>query len=159
MKSLLLSTIFLFAGTALFSQSIPVGPTKHISLGTYSASAEKNGIPNQTFSTTDTADQYILRATGGSIHPVIDGGYVFGTSYYFDVNTSTLYFVTDETGLHFDAVGSATITDLIFWVAKKYINGAADNIDVKVSDVGPDSMPTTLLGSATMSMQDIDSSS
>jgi hypothetical protein len=159
MKSLLLSTIFLFAGTALFSQTIPVGPSKVINYNSTSVSAERNGIPNQTFSTVDTADEYIVRATGAQIVPVTDGGYAFGTSYYYDVNTATLYFVTDECGLEFDAVGSATITDLIFWSARKYINGAPDNLNAKVYDAGPDSMPSNLLGSESMSMQDVDTSS
>jgi len=156
MKSLLLSTVFFFAGTALFGQSLPAFQTKLISLSPASVSAARNGIPNQTSSTVDTADQYILRATGGSYSPVLDGGYVFGTSYYYDSTTATLYPVTDETGLEFDAVGSATITDLIFWAGHKYINGAPDDLDAKVYDVGPDSMPTNLLATATMSMQDVD---
>ena len=156
MKSLLLSTVFLFAGTALFSQSIPLSQPKVLSLPSSSVSAARNGIPNQTFSTTDTADQYILRATGGRIYPMPDGGYAFGTGYYLDPNSSTVVSFTDETGLEFDAVGSATVTDLLFWAGIKYINGAADNINAKVYDAGPDSMPSNLLGSASMSMQDVD---
>jgi hypothetical protein len=156
MKSLLLSTVFFFAGTALFSQSIPVGQVKLVSLGSSSASAEKNGTPNQTFSTIDTADQYILRATGGTFYLAPNGGYAFGTGYYFDTQSSTLVPFTDESGLEFDAVGSATVTDLIFWAGAKYINGAPDNINAKIYDIGPDSMPVNLLGTASMSMQDVD---
>src|SRR5436190_2098313 len=112
MKSLLLSTVLFIAGTALFGQSLPVNQPKLIKLGPAAASAARYGLPNQTSSTVDTADQYITRATGGSSSPVLDGGYVFGTSYYYDSGTAAYYFVTDETGLEFDAVGNATITDL-----------------------------------------------
>src|SRR6187431_1082219 len=140
MKSLLLSTVFLFAGTALFSQSLPVNQPIQIDLGATAPSAAKNSMPNQTASLVDTADEYILRATAGTFYGASGGGYVFGTSWYYDSASTAYYFVIDETGLHFDAVGSATITDLIFWAGAKYINGAPDNITAKVYSVDVDSM-------------------
>jgi len=157
MKSLLLSIVCLFAGTTLYSQSLQVNQPLHIDISTPAASAAKNANPNnQTTSVTDTADEYILRATGGTLYSGTGGGYVFGTSYYYDTATTTLYFVTDETGLEFDAVGSATVTDLIFWAGAKYINGAADDLAVNVYDAGTDSMPSNLLTSETLNMANVD---
>jgi len=155
MKSLLLSIVFFFAGTALFSQSLPVKQPLHIDLGSSNLNAARNGNPNQTTSVIDTADEYILRATSGTFYGAQGGGYVFGTSWYYDSASAQLYSVTDETGLEFDAVGSATITDLIFWAGGKYINGSAD-INAKVYDVDADSMPSNLLGTGTINMTDVD---
>jgi hypothetical protein len=154
MKSLLLSTVFLFAGTALFSQSIPVKQPLQIDITGIAPSAAKYSMPNQTTSLIDTADEYIVRATGGTFYLGPNGGYAFGTGYYDD--GSTVQFLSDETGLHFDAVGSAEITDLIFWAGAKYINGAADNVTAKIYSTDVDSMPLNLLGSESISINDID---
>ncbi|CAN5484257.1 hypothetical protein BH11BAC1_BH11BAC1_11330 [soil metagenome] len=154
MKSILLSTIFVTAGIALSAQTLPV---KLNSLQpVYTA---RFGGQNQITSTVDTVDIYVLRATSGSFYQSQDGGYIFGTSYYFD-GSSGLYFpVTDETGIGFDAIGNAVVTDILFWAGAKQITGNPDNINGKIYEVGSDSMPTaTLLGSGTMSMQDVDTS-
>ena len=158
MKSLLLSIACLIAGTTVFSQSLPVGQPQILNIGTHDASAAKNANPNQTSSIIDTADEYLIRATGARLYSGIDGGYVFGTSYFYDSASQQLFPVTDESGIEFDAIGSATITDLLIWCATKYINGAADDITAKVYDVDPDSMPLNELGNATINMQDVDSS-
>ena len=156
MKSFLLSIACLFTGTTLFSQSLQIKQPLHIELGTPATSAARNANPNQSANVIDTADEYIIRATSGTLYGASGGGYVFGTSYYYDTGTAALYPVTDETGLEFDAVGNATITDLLFWTGAKYINGNADDINAYVYDAGPDSMPTNLLATATMSMADVD---
>jgi hypothetical protein len=153
MKSTLLSTIFFFAGAALFAQPLSVKMNNR-----QPSFQVRNGYSNQLTSTTDTVDIYIMRATGGTFYQSQDGGYIFGTSYYYDGSSGSFFPVTDETGLHYDGIGNATVTDILFWAGAKQITGSADDITGKIYSVGADSMPVTLLGSGTMSMTDVDTS-
>ena len=153
MKTILFSTVLFFSLTASFAQLLPVS----LSNRQPQFSAETKN-PFRFTSTSDTIDVYVLRATGGTFYQSQDGGYIFGTSYYYD-GSSGLYFpVTDETGIGFDGIGNATVTDILFWAGAKQITGNADNITGKIYSAGSDSMPVTLLGSGTMSMQDVDTS-
>lgn len=157
MKSLLLSVVSVFAGASLFAQTPAMKQPVLLDIHkSQVVNGMRNGVGNQITSVTDTADQYIMRATGGTFYSSQDGGYVFGTSYFYDTTTVAYYPITAETGLHFDAVGSATVTDLIFWAGAKYINGTADDITVNVYDAGTDSMPNNLLGYGSMNLADVD---
>ncbi|MEO8088576.1 MAG: T9SS type A sorting domain-containing protein [Bacteroidota bacterium] len=153
MKSILLSTIFVTAGIALSAQTLPVKLSSR--QPNYAA---RNGGQNETTSIVDTVDVYILRATSGSFYQGQDGGYIFGTSYFFDTTSGMFFPVTDESGIGFDGIGNADVTDILFWAGAKQITGNPDSITGKIYAAGPDSMPTTLLGSGTMSMQDVDTS-
>lgn len=153
MKSKLLLVILFFSGVSLFAQQLPAKLNHRQPQFT-----ARNVSPNQLTSVTDTVDVYILRATGGTFYQSQDGGYIFGTSYYYDGSTMTYYPVSDETGIGFDAIGNATVTDILFWAGSKYITGTPEDITGKIYSAGPDSMPTTMLASGTMSIQDVDTS-
>jgi hypothetical protein len=153
MKSQTLSALFIFMCTAVFAQTLPVQLSVR-----QPGTLNFNPVPGHSSSVTDTVDVYIMRATSGSFYQSQDGGYIFGTSYYYDGGSASYFPITDETGIGFDAIGSAVVTDILFWAGAKYITGNADNITGKVYEAGTDSMPTTLLGSGTMSMQDVDTS-
>jgi hypothetical protein len=153
MKSLLLSTVFFFASMCMFAQSLSV--KLHGRQPNYAA---RMGNPDHTNSTSDTIDVYILRATGATFYQASGGGYVFGTSFVYDTSSTLFFPVTDETGLDFDGIGSATVTDILFFAGAKHIMGNPDNITGRIYTVGSDSMPVTEVGSGIMSMQDVDTS-
>jgi hypothetical protein len=153
MKSFLLAATLISISLSLFAQSLSVKMNSR-----QPASIARVVSPEGLLSVTDTADIYILRATGGTFYGAQGGGYVFGTSYLYDTSTAAYYPVTDETGIEFDGIGNATVTDLLFWAGAKTITGSTDDITGKVYNVGTDSMPTTLVGSGTMNMADVDTS-
>ncbi len=153
MKQLILIAFFLFTSATMFAQSLSVKLNSRQPNFT-----ARNGSLNQVTSTVDTVNIYVNRATGGTFYGSPDGGYVFGTSYFLDTSTATLYPVTDETGIEFDGIGNATVTDILFWAGAKQITGTPDIVTGKIYTVGADSMPVTLLGSGTINMMDIDTS-
>lgn len=109
--------------------------------------------PPASFFSTDTLSQYFDRAKGATLFNAQGGGYVFGTSYYFQA--PNIVPVSDETGLHYDGVANAFVTELLFWAGSTTINGTADNITGNVYSAGADSMPLALLSSGTVNMNDI----
>lgn len=102
---------------------------------------------NTVLNYTDTIDDYLLRATGFYALTAGSSGYVLGTSN-----------VTTETGCHYTSVGNARVTDLFVYFTDKYIMNTADNITCTVYQAGPDSMPTTVLGTGSFSVSLIDTS-
>ncbi len=151
MKSILFTSFLAIASFNISAQTLPVKLNK-----VQPNYVQGNASPGQLTSTTDTIDVYILRATSGTFYQSLDGGYIFGTSYYYDGSSGQYFPVSDETGIGFDAIGNANVTDILFWAGAKQITGNADSITGKVYAVGVDSMPTTLLGSGRMSMLDVD---
>lgn len=99
----------------------------------------------------DTLDQYFLRSTGYLLQTALYGGYAMGTGYFYYIPTGTIQPATTETGMHFDGIGNATITELLIWFGAVNINGAPDVVTAKVYAAGVDSMPVNpVLGSSSL---------
>lgn len=134
--SFLLATLVV---TGLSAQTVEItGAAKKDLTRVFSASNKVN--------TPDTLTVYLDRATAFYILTAGASGYVLGTS---DVSS--------ETGQHYDAVGNALVNEaMVYFVHKEIMGGTADDITVNVYNVGPDSLPTTLLGDGTVNANDAD---
>lgn len=94
----------------------------------------------------DTLDQYLLRAGSAVLHTSQQGGFAMGTGYFYYFPTQTNQPISTETAMHFDAVGNATVTEVIVWFGSVTIDGTPDFISAKVYSSAADSMPVTQLG-------------
>jgi len=155
MKKLLLINFLLFSSITIFAQLSPAN-LKSKPLNTITTSY---GGFNHVLLTDTVISKYADRANAAYLYQgqAPDLGYIFGTYYFF--NNPNYFAVTAESGIGFDAVMDANIIDVLFWAGKKYINGNADSITMKIYSTGADSMPVSLLASGRMSMADVDTSS
>ncbi len=150
MKKIYFAGLLLMAGLTLNAQGLVPVLTETYKLN-------KPGSQNS-IQTVDTLTQYLDRASAATIYSSTDGGYVFGTSYFYDTTSQSFFPITDETGIHYDAVANASVTELLFWAGKGIINGTAENITGNVYDVGSDSMPVNLISTSSISMNDVQAS-
>lgn len=147
MKKIYLTGLSIFAGFSLFAQGLVPVLSENFKL------AKTPSLPS--VQSVDTLFQYLDRASSATIYSSTDGGYVFGTSYVFDTATQSYFPVTDETGMHYDAVANSSVTEILFWAGKSIINGTAENITGNVYTVGTDSMPVNLISNGSISMNDV----
>lgn len=101
----------------------------------------------------DTIQDYLFRASGAVMYGSQDGGYVMGTGYYD--NQGTLVAISEATANHYDAVGSARVTEILAWFGDVTITGAADNVTGNVYAVNADTTPGVLLGMGTVTTADL----
>lgn len=97
----------------------------------------------------DTIEDYLNRASGAVMYGSQDGGYVMGTG-YFD-NMGTLVPVTDGTGMHYTGIANARVTEVLTWFGDVTQTATADDVFARVYSVNPDTTPSALLGSGTLS--------
>lgn len=146
MRKILLALISLSLTGAAFAQSaFQINPVI------------KNSIPKSTGNkilSIDTLDQYYQRASGFYIYGSQDGGYVYGTG-AFD-NSGTLIPISDATGCHYDAIGNASVNEILLWVAAKEVVGTADSVAVTIYSVNADTSANLSLGSINISINDLD---
>lgn len=100
----------------------------------------------------DTLSYYIDRATGFSIFDA-EYGYVFGMASAQNVR------ISDMTGLQFDSYGQLEVLSVWVWMGRKEIVDGSDNIYVELYDIGPDSLPQTLISRGVMNMAFVDTAS
>ncbi|MBI2967414.1 MAG: T9SS type A sorting domain-containing protein [Bacteroidetes bacterium] len=99
---------------------------------------------------TDTLFQYLERSSALYIITA-QKGYFFGTGWQSSLKIST------ETADHYDGVGNASVTEVLFLAAAKNIIAGADSISAKVYAAGADSMPSgAAIGTGKKSMAAVD---
>jgi type IX secretion system substrate protein len=145
MKKTVLTIISIVAANFLFAQSI--APNAII---IKSIAKPKQQNSQMSVMVLDTLDQYYQRATSFYIYGSLDGGYVYGTGLYTGLPLS------DETACHYDGIGNATVTELLLYAAAKHIVGTADSITAKVYTVNADTSANATLGTANLSLDDLD---
>lgn len=95
----------------------------------------------------DTIWTYYDRATTFHIYSVTGGGYIFGNNTHYT-----------ESAMNYDGIANADVTEVLFWVGAKWIEGTADDLTVNVYEASNDTTPGTVLGSTTVGMDVIDTS-
>lgn len=105
----------------------------------------------------DTLEDYLFRASGAFLFGSQDGGYVMGNG-YFD-NMGTLIQITDGTGMHYDGVANARVTEVLTWFGAVDITGTPDNVTGSVYSVNADTTPNQLLATGTVTTTDLVGSS
>ncbi|HKR05882.1 MAG TPA: T9SS type A sorting domain-containing protein [Bacteroidia bacterium] len=143
MKKNLLTLTFSCATAVIWAQSamVPV----------FQKSMNIAKIPDQnSIQSIDTLSQYFDRATSFVLYGVQTGGYIFGTG-FFNGNM-----ISDETACHFDGIGNATVTEVLLWCGSKEVIGTADNLAVNIYSVNTDTSANTLLGTAALTTNDLD---
>lgn len=140
---------FILAYVILPAQSLPSDLS-----ATKSSVVRAQSWPLEAYNGTgiDTLSQYVDRATGFSIFDA-EYGYVFGMARSQNVR------ITDVTALQFDDFGSLEIQSVWVWMGRKEIVDNPDNIFVELYDMGPDSLPSTLLARGVMNMAFVDTTS
>ena len=93
----------------------------------------------------DTLDDYVQRASGAVLYGSMDGGFVNGTG-FFD-NMGTFVHVSAATGMHYDGIANAHVTELLCWFGDISLNGKADTVWGEVWSVKADTTVDQLLGS------------
>jgi hypothetical protein len=143
--------IYTFVLLLAFSSTLKAQLFTPILKETYKLPAP-SGMPSVL--TVDSLTEYIDRASGATLYSAQGGGYVFGTS-YDSAGGSSLVPITAEIAMHYDGVANASVTEIIFWAGVAVVNGTAENVSGNVYTADVDSMPNSLLGSNSISMNDV----
>jgi hypothetical protein len=139
MKSTFTISLFLLAGLGVFAQ-------RDITGAEVRALAPLPTATNKV-TTVDTITTYLDRATAYYLLSAGSSGYVLGTSS-----------VTSETAVHYDALGTTVVTEVMIYFADKEVMSTADSLIANVYAAGLDSMPLVNIGSGKFSVDDIDTS-
>jgi hypothetical protein len=140
MKSTFTTLLLLLLCVGVFAQQNHVVSMQARTLAPMPASASK-------IATIDTVWTYLDRSTAFYLLSAGASGYVLGTGT-----------VSNETAMHYDALGSTIVTDVIFFCAHKSILSSADSMMAHVWVAGADSMPMVDVGMGMFSVADADTS-
>lgn len=142
MKHTITFCLFLFASGLLFAQS----PVHTIQEATPRPAYVAPSV-EKTAGIVDTIYDYFDRSTDFFLLTAGTTGYTLGTNGF-----------TEETAVHYDAIGVLKVTDIMVFVTEKEIVGDPDFLVARAYSVGNDTLPITTLGEGNLLMSQVDTS-